>query len=86
VHGRNLRGHAEIREALDARSGPEVTVRHLVTSQQFHSIEGTVAQGVVSLFAYAGPTPVDEGPAHYPSANAGHIVELNDHYRFDNGH
>jgi hypothetical protein len=85
VHGRKLRGHAEIRDVLNARSGPEVTIRHLVTSQHFHSIGDRSAQGTVSLIAYAGPTPFDEGPALYPAANAGHIVEANDHYRLDNG-
>ncbi|WP_052745393.1 nuclear transport factor 2 family protein [Streptomyces sp. WM6386] len=86
VHGRKLRGHAEILDVLNARSGPEVTIRHLVTSQHIHSIGDGSAQGTVSLIAYAGPTPVDEGPALYPATNAGHIVELNDHYRLDNGH
>ncbi|MEU7864379.1 nuclear transport factor 2 family protein [Nonomuraea sp. NPDC049141] len=32
VHGRSLRGHAEIRDVLNARSGPEMTIRDLVTS------------------------------------------------------
>jgi hypothetical protein len=86
VHGRKLRGHAEILDVLHARSGPEMTIRHLVTSQHFHSIGDSTAQGTVTLLAYAGPTPADEGPALYPAANAGHIVELNDHYRLDNGH
>ncbi|MFJ9247656.1 nuclear transport factor 2 family protein [Streptomyces sp. NPDC101776] len=86
VRGLKLRGHVEIREVLDARSGPEVTVRHLVTNQHFHTIADGTAQATVSLLAYGGPTPVDEGPALYPAANAGHIVELNDHYRLDNGH
>lgn len=86
VHGRKLRGHAEILDVLNARSGPELTVRHLVTSQHFHSIGDGTAQGTVSLLVDGGPTPVDEGPALYPAANAGHVVELNDHYRLDNGH
>ncbi|QYX79408.1 nuclear transport factor 2 family protein [Streptomyces akebiae] len=86
VRGRKLRGHAEILDVLNARSGPEVTIRHLVTNQQFHGIGDGTAQGTVTFIAYAGPTPVDEGPALYPAANAGHIQELNDHYRLDNGH
>lgn len=86
VHGRKVHGHAEILDVLNARSGPEVTVRHLVTSQYFHSIGDGTAQATVSLLAYSGATPADEGPALYPAANAGHIVELNDHYRLDNGH
>ncbi|CAM5604708.1 SnoaL-like domain-containing protein OS=Streptomyces aurantiogriseus OX=66870 GN=GCM10010251_27420 PE=4 SV=1 [Streptomyces aurantiogriseus] len=86
MRGRKLRGHAEILDVLHARSGPEVTVRHLVTNQHFHSIGDRTAQGTVSLIAYGGPTPDGEGPALYPAANAGHLVELNDHYRLDNGH
>ncbi|MGW4939790.1 nuclear transport factor 2 family protein [Streptomyces sp. NPDC004166] len=86
VHGRKLRGHAQILDALNARSGPELTVRHLVTSQYFHTIEDTIAQGTVSLIAYAGPTPTDAGPAYYPAETAGHIVQLTDHYRGENGH
>ncbi|ULR55667.1 nuclear transport factor 2 family protein [Streptomyces deccanensis] len=86
VRGRKLRGHAEIMDVLHARSGPEMTVRHLVTNQHFHSIGDRTAQATVSLLAYGGATPADEGPALYPPANAGHIVEVNDHYRLDNGH
>ncbi|MFI6624655.1 nuclear transport factor 2 family protein [Streptomyces sp. NPDC050528] len=86
VHGRKLRGHAEIRDVLNARPGPEMTIRHLVTSQHFHNIRDRTAEGTVSLLAYAGPTPADEDPARYPAENAGHVVELNDHYRLDNGH
>ncbi|MET9681063.1 hypothetical protein [Streptomyces coeruleorubidus] len=71
---------------LHARPGPELTVRHLVTNQNFHGIGDGTAQATVSLLAYGGPTPVDEGPALYPAANAGQIVELNDYYRLDNGH
>jgi hypothetical protein len=86
VRGRKLRGHAEIRDVLHARPGPEATVRHLLTSQHFHSIGDGTARGTVSVIVYGGPTPVEEGPAHYPAANAGHVVELNDHYRLDDGH
>ncbi|PAZ11229.1 hypothetical protein CLM62_36420 [Streptomyces sp. SA15] len=86
VHGRKLRGHAEIRDLLNARPGPETTIRHLVTSQIFHTVGDGSAQGTVSLLAYGGPTPVGDGPALYPAANAGQIVELNDHYRLDNAH
>ncbi|WP_328875422.1 nuclear transport factor 2 family protein [Streptomyces sp. NBC_00287] len=86
VRGRKLRGHAEIRAALNTRSGPEMTVRHLVTSQHVHSIGDGTAQGTVSVIVYAGPTPVGEGPARYPAANAGQLFEMNDHYRLDNGH
>lgn len=71
---------------LSTRPGPEMTLRHLVTSQHFHSIGDTTAQGTVSVIAYGGPVPVDDGPSGYPAANAGHIVELNDHYRLDAGH
>lgn len=37
VRSQALHGHAEIRAALDARSGPELTVRHLVTNLHFHT-------------------------------------------------
>ncbi|GAA4972696.1 ketosteroid isomerase-like protein [Nonomuraea thailandensis] len=85
VHGRSLRGHAEIRDVLNARSGPELTIRHLVTSQHFHTITDTTAQATICVIAYAGPAPTGEGPAHYPAENAGHIVELTDHYQAENG-
>ncbi|MGP3920582.1 nuclear transport factor 2 family protein [Nonomuraea sp. 10N515B] len=86
VHGRSLRGHAEIRDVLNARPGPELTVRHLATSQHFHTITDTTAHGTICVITYAGPTPTGEGPAYYPAENAGHIVELTDHYRTENGH
>ncbi|MEV0640965.1 nuclear transport factor 2 family protein [Streptomyces sp. NPDC050619] len=86
VNGRKLRGHAEILEVLNARPGPELTVRHLVTNQHFHSIKDATAQGTVCGVVYGGPTSIDEGPAPYPVANGGHIVELTDHYRAENGH
>ncbi|MFB4285617.1 nuclear transport factor 2 family protein [Nonomuraea sp. MTCD27] len=86
VHGRSLHGHAEIRDLLNARLGPELTIRHLVTSQHFHTITDTTAHGTVCVIAYAGPTPTGEGPAPYPAENAGHIVELADNYRLDDGH
>ncbi len=85
VHGRTLRGHAEILDVLNARSGPEQTIRHLVASQHFHTITDTTAQGAITLIAYSGPTPAGEGPARYPAATAGHIVELTDHYRAEHG-
>ncbi|MGX1675581.1 nuclear transport factor 2 family protein [Streptomyces sp. NPDC055400] len=85
VRGRRLNGHAEILELLNARSGPELTVRHLVTSQHFHAIDDTTAQGTITLIAYAGPTSTDGGPALYPDTQAGHIVELTDHYRAEDG-
>jgi hypothetical protein len=86
VHGRKLRGHAEILDVLNARPGPELTARHLITNQHFHTIGDATAQGTVTLIGYGGPTPADEGPAPYPVAKTGRVVELNDHYRLDNGH
>ncbi|MGW3725040.1 nuclear transport factor 2 family protein [Streptomyces sp. NPDC000851] len=86
VHGRKLRGHAEILDVLNARPGPEQTIRHLMTNQHFHTITDTTAQGVITVLAYSGPTaPAGEDTARYPAATAGHIVELVDHYRSDGG-
>ena len=84
VRGRALRGHAEIRAALDARPGPELTVRHLVTNLHFHTITDTQAQGSSCLTAYAGPT-AGVGPARDPAATAGHIVQVTDHYTVHEG-
>ncbi|MEU6353586.1 nuclear transport factor 2 family protein [Streptomyces sp. NPDC047072] len=85
VRGQKLRGHAEILEALNARPGPEVTIRHLIANQHFHIIGDDTAQGTILLIGHGGPTPVDEGPALYPLTNSGHVVELDDHYRAENG-
>ncbi|WP_406340511.1 nuclear transport factor 2 family protein [Streptomyces sp. NBC_01578] len=85
VHGRRLRGHAEILDVLNARPGPEQTVRHLMAGQHFHTITDTTARGTVTVFAYAGPTSTDGGPARYLASNAGHIVELTDDYQAENG-
>jgi hypothetical protein len=35
--------------------------------------------------AYAGPTPAGPGPARYPAATAGHIVQLTDRYTLHHG-
>ncbi|WP_327669456.1 MULTISPECIES: nuclear transport factor 2 family protein [unclassified Streptomyces] len=86
VRGRTLHGHAEIQDVLDARSGPEQTIRHLMTSQHFHTITDTTAQGTLTLIAYSGPTPTGEGPAPYPAATAGHIVEVTDRFQSERGH
>lgn len=85
VRGRALHGHAEIKAALDARPGPELTVRHLVTNLHFHTIGADYAHGVSCLTAYAGPTPTGTGPARYPTANAGHIVQVTDRYTVHDG-
>jgi ketosteroid isomerase-like protein len=85
VRSRKLHGHADIKAALDARAGPELTVRHLVTNLHFHIIEDGYAHGVCCLTAYAGPTPADTGPARYPAANAGHIHQLTDRYALHDG-
>ncbi|MEO6085687.1 MAG: hypothetical protein ABIQ18_21465 [Umezawaea sp.] len=71
-----LRGHTDIKTALDARPGPEPTVRHLVTNLHFHTIADDSAHGVSCLTAYAGPTSTVTGPARYPAANAGHVVQV----------
>ncbi|MEV6588742.1 nuclear transport factor 2 family protein [Streptomyces acidicola] len=86
LRGRSLRGRAEIKQVLDARPGPEQTIRHLVTNQHFHTIDGTTAQGTITLIAYGAPTPTGSGPGRYPTATAGHVVEVTDHYRADDGH
>ncbi|MDT0321940.1 nuclear transport factor 2 family protein [Streptomyces millisiae] len=86
VRGRTLRGHTEIRGLLNTRPGPEQTIRHLLTNQHFHTFGDTTAQGTITLIAYGGPTPTGEGPARYQAANAGHLVELVDHYRLDDAH
>jgi hypothetical protein len=85
VRGRALHGHADIKAALDARSGPELTVRHLVTNLHFHTITDTYAHGSSCLTAYAGPTSDGSGPARYPAANAGHIVQVTDRYTVHDG-
>jgi len=85
VRGRALHGHDDIRAALDARSGPELTVRHLVTNLHVHTIADGVAHGVSCLTGYAGPTPTETGPARYPAANAGHIIQVTDRYARHDG-
>ncbi|MER5227372.1 hypothetical protein [Streptomyces flaveus] len=37
------------------------------------------------MLGYSGLTPTEPGPALYTVATGGHIFELKDHYRFDNG-
>jgi hypothetical protein len=85
LRGRKLHGHADIKAVLDARTGPELTVRHLVTNLHFHTITDRSAHGVFCLTAYAGPTPTGSGPAYYPAATAGHIVQLTDRYTRHDG-
>ncbi|WP_410611153.1 nuclear transport factor 2 family protein [Amycolatopsis sp. lyj-109] len=85
VHGRVLHGHAAIKAVLDARPGPELTVRHLVTNLHFHTIGDNDAHGVSCLTAFAGPAPAGAGPARYPAANAGHIHQLTDRYARHDG-
>lgn len=85
LRGRALRGRADIKAALDARPGPELTVRHLVTNLHFHTITDSSAHGVSCLTAYAGPAPTGTGPARYPAANAGHLVQVTDRYAVHDG-
>ncbi|MFE3032976.1 nuclear transport factor 2 family protein [Streptomyces canus] len=86
LRGHRMRGHAEILDVLNARPGRELTTRHLVAAQHFHTIGETTARGTITLLGYAGPTPTEPAPALYAAANGGHIWELADHYRLDSGH
>ena len=81
-----MHGHAAIKAALDARPGPELTVRHLVTNLHFHTIGDGYAHGTSCLTAFAGPSPAGAGPARYPAANAGHIHQVTDRYALHEGH
>ncbi|WP_060887921.1 nuclear transport factor 2 family protein [Streptomyces caniscabiei] len=87
LHGRKVRGRAEILEVLNARPGAaELTARHSLTAQHFHTIGDTTAQGSLTLFGYGGLTPVEpDGYASYTPANGGHIFELTDHYGLADG-
>ncbi|MCZ0999514.1 nuclear transport factor 2 family protein [Streptomyces mirabilis] len=85
LRGRRMRGHAEILDALHERPGREQTTRHIVAATYFHAVSDTTAQGTITLLGFGGPTPTGSGPAHYASANGGHIFELADHYQLDNG-
>jgi hypothetical protein len=85
VHGRALHGHAAIKAVLDARPGPELTVRHLVTNLHFHTIGDGYAHGVSCLTAFVGPAAAGADPARYPAANAGHITQLTDRYALHEG-
>ncbi|MFI9170213.1 nuclear transport factor 2 family protein [Streptomyces lincolnensis] len=85
LRGRRLRGHAEILDVLNARPGPEQTVRHILGATHFHTIGDTTARGTITVLGYGGHPPTEPGPAPYPVASGGHIFELADHYRLDNG-
>lgn len=85
VHGQVLHGHAAVKTVLDARPGPELTVRHLVTNLHFHTMGDSGTHGVSCLIAFAGPAAAGAGPARYPAANAGHIHQLTDRYARHDG-
>ncbi|MBD9727336.1 nuclear transport factor 2 family protein [Streptomyces caniscabiei] len=86
LHGRKLRGRAEIRDVLDARPGPEMTARHILTAQHFHTISDTTAQGSLTLLGFGGPTPAEPGHTSYTPTTGGHIFELTDRYALADGH
>jgi hypothetical protein len=78
AHDRTAHGHPGIRKTFDARRGPELTGRHLVTNLHVHSVTHDSAVVEYCLTAFAGPTPADGGPTPYPPSQAGHIVQVTD--------
>ncbi|MFE9453991.1 nuclear transport factor 2 family protein [Streptomyces sp. NPDC006739] len=84
VHGRRLHGHAVILDAINARPGPEQTIRHIMGATHFHTVGAATAQGTITVLGYGGLTPTEAGPAPYTVATGGHVFELTDHYRLDN--
>ncbi|MFF7446045.1 MULTISPECIES: nuclear transport factor 2 family protein [unclassified Streptomyces] len=86
VHGRTLRGHAEIPHALYARPGPEQqTSRHIPGVTHFRTVGAATAQGTIPLLGYGGLTPTGPGPAPCTVATGGHIFELSNHYQLGSG-
>lgn len=83
---RMMQEHAEILDALNARpKSDELTGRHIVAATYFHSADDSTAQGTITLLGYGGCPRTELGPAPHTVATGGHIFELADHYRLDDG-
>ncbi|WP_432194334.1 nuclear transport factor 2 family protein [Streptomyces sp. bgisy027] len=85
LRGLRMQGHTEILDGLNARPGPEQTIRHIIGAAHFHTLGDTTAQGIITVLGYGGITPTEPGPAPYTMESGGHIFELVDHYRLEKG-
>jgi hypothetical protein len=77
--GEELRGRAEILEAMAKRPTGIVT-RHHLTTVRFGAVTGDEAEAIIYDVTYFGPAPAEPGPTKY-GADRGHTFEFHDTYR-----